>query len=287
MAVWTFGPLLGPAIGPVLGGYVTETLGWRWVFWIVAILVSLHDAPPARVRARRHLTMAYESGGLLDHHLLRCRPRILCANITSAQGQSPSTGDGERKPRLGVSIWPESKGACHPIPATASHHALLLADCFPPIGVHCRRLRLPISALRDHTAGLWRHIRLFPQSSWSRISWDRNGSLDWQCTVWTNLRPYPAEQIKGRGDETRISTSLDGSGSILHPCVLLHLRMDDTLPRPLGRANTLNFTARHWGEHVIGRSSILCGLLIHAVPHVLELVMLTSACADDNPGVFS
>ena len=48
MAVWTFGPLLGPAIGPVLGGYVTETLGWRWVFWIVAILVSRYQVFPAR-----------------------------------------------------------------------------------------------------------------------------------------------------------------------------------------------------------------------------------------------
>lgn len=41
MAVWTFGPLLGPAIGPVAGGYLTQALGWRWVFWVVAIGVSL------------------------------------------------------------------------------------------------------------------------------------------------------------------------------------------------------------------------------------------------------
>jgi len=39
MAAWTFGPLMGPAIGPVLGGTVTELKGWRWVFWIVAIVV--------------------------------------------------------------------------------------------------------------------------------------------------------------------------------------------------------------------------------------------------------
>jgi multidrug resistance protein len=41
MAVWTFGPLLGPAVGPIMGGYITQALGWRWVFWIVAIMVSL------------------------------------------------------------------------------------------------------------------------------------------------------------------------------------------------------------------------------------------------------
>jgi len=37
MAVWAMGPLLGPVIGPVAGGYLSGSLGWRWVFWILAI----------------------------------------------------------------------------------------------------------------------------------------------------------------------------------------------------------------------------------------------------------
>ena len=40
MAVWALGPLLGPCVGPVAGGYVVEKLGWRWVFWIISIAVS-------------------------------------------------------------------------------------------------------------------------------------------------------------------------------------------------------------------------------------------------------
>jgi multidrug resistance protein len=39
IAVWAMGPLLGPCIGPVAGGYLVESLGWRWVFWIIAIAV--------------------------------------------------------------------------------------------------------------------------------------------------------------------------------------------------------------------------------------------------------
>lgn len=40
LAIWALGPLMGPVIGPVAGGYVTQSIGWRWVFWIIAIVVS-------------------------------------------------------------------------------------------------------------------------------------------------------------------------------------------------------------------------------------------------------
>jgi multidrug resistance protein len=38
MSAWALGPLLGPCIGPVAGGYMIEAIGWRWVYWLVAIL---------------------------------------------------------------------------------------------------------------------------------------------------------------------------------------------------------------------------------------------------------
>ncbi|KAI1167371.1 major facilitator superfamily domain-containing protein [Nemania serpens] len=37
-ALFGLGPLLGPAIGPVIGGFLAAALGWRWTFWLVAIL---------------------------------------------------------------------------------------------------------------------------------------------------------------------------------------------------------------------------------------------------------
>jgi multidrug resistance protein len=42
MAIWAIGPLLGPVVGPIAGGYVAENLGWRWVFWIIAIVVGVY-----------------------------------------------------------------------------------------------------------------------------------------------------------------------------------------------------------------------------------------------------
>lgn len=41
LAIFALGPLLGPVIGPVAGGYISEAKGWRWVFWIISMAVSL------------------------------------------------------------------------------------------------------------------------------------------------------------------------------------------------------------------------------------------------------
>ncbi|KAI1429582.1 major facilitator superfamily domain-containing protein [Xylaria sp. FL1777] len=37
ISLWSGGPLLGPIIGPVFGGFLVESAGWRWVFWVIAI----------------------------------------------------------------------------------------------------------------------------------------------------------------------------------------------------------------------------------------------------------
>lgn len=40
VSVWSVGTILGPMVGPVIGGYVTEVAGWRWIFWVSSIAVS-------------------------------------------------------------------------------------------------------------------------------------------------------------------------------------------------------------------------------------------------------
>ena len=39
MSIWSMGPLLGPVIGPVCAGFLVEDLDWRWIFWVVTIVV--------------------------------------------------------------------------------------------------------------------------------------------------------------------------------------------------------------------------------------------------------
>jgi multidrug resistance protein len=39
LAMFTLGLLAGPVIGPVAGGFLAAAKGWRWAFWLSAILV--------------------------------------------------------------------------------------------------------------------------------------------------------------------------------------------------------------------------------------------------------
>jgi MFS family permease len=37
VSLYSFGPLLGPAIGPIAGGFITQYSTWRWSFFALAI----------------------------------------------------------------------------------------------------------------------------------------------------------------------------------------------------------------------------------------------------------
>jgi DHA2 family multidrug resistance protein len=59
MAIWGIGVMVGPILGPMLGGWITETYNWRWVFWInLPVGMSRLPRPldlPRRTRRRRAL----------------------------------------------------------------------------------------------------------------------------------------------------------------------------------------------------------------------------------------
>ncbi|KAF2088224.1 MFS general substrate transporter [Saccharata proteae CBS 121410] len=39
---YLLGPLLGPTLGPLFGGVTVQRLGWRWIFWILAIVCAVN-----------------------------------------------------------------------------------------------------------------------------------------------------------------------------------------------------------------------------------------------------
>ncbi|KAI4209151.1 MAG: hypothetical protein LQ351_007903 [Letrouitia transgressa] len=40
MASYIMGPLVGPTFGPLIGGYLAQAKGWRWIFWLISILAG-------------------------------------------------------------------------------------------------------------------------------------------------------------------------------------------------------------------------------------------------------
>ncbi|OHE98457.1 major facilitator superfamily transporter [Colletotrichum orchidophilum] len=41
MAAFSAAPFLGPAVGPLVGGFLADAKGWRWLYWIQLILASV------------------------------------------------------------------------------------------------------------------------------------------------------------------------------------------------------------------------------------------------------
>jgi len=59
MAIWGVGIMLGPIVGPALGGYITENLAWRWIFFInipiglLALVMTWVYVPESTLRSRK------------------------------------------------------------------------------------------------------------------------------------------------------------------------------------------------------------------------------------------
>lgn len=71
MAVWGMGTQLGPMLGPVIGGFLSEAKGWRWVFWLLTIVsgaalllsaVFLRETYPVVILERKTQRMIRETG---------------------------------------------------------------------------------------------------------------------------------------------------------------------------------------------------------------------------------
>ncbi|KAI0543223.1 major facilitator superfamily domain-containing protein [Xylaria digitata] len=70
-SLFGLGPLLGPVIGPVVSGFLSASLGWRWTFWLVAVLggaaaigtlIFMRETHPNILLERRAARLRRETG---------------------------------------------------------------------------------------------------------------------------------------------------------------------------------------------------------------------------------
>jgi DHA2 family multidrug resistance protein len=70
-ALFGIGVIAGPALGPVLGGYLTDSLGWRWIFFInlpvgiLAVIATSIFLPRDEESQLEHETVDWTGIGLL------------------------------------------------------------------------------------------------------------------------------------------------------------------------------------------------------------------------------
>ncbi|EKG12226.1 Sugar transporter conserved site, partial [Macrophomina phaseolina MS6] len=69
-SIWSIGPMNGPVIGPIMGGFVFQYLGWRWTNWVVmccsgvsfCIMLFVKETYAPTILRKRAARMRKETG---------------------------------------------------------------------------------------------------------------------------------------------------------------------------------------------------------------------------------
>ncbi|KAK3344489.1 major facilitator superfamily domain-containing protein [Lasiosphaeria hispida] len=87
VSIWSVGTILGPMIGPIIGGYVTEVAGWRWMFWVLSIAIGVVAiAAFAILRETNHSVLLERKAARLRKKTGNSNYRSkLASNITSVE----------------------------------------------------------------------------------------------------------------------------------------------------------------------------------------------------------
>ena len=119
MAIWALGPLMGPVIGPVAGGYVSDGLGWRWVFWIIAIVVCLPFPFPCllhQFNLLNHIRPVIREAELTIVMIIR-PPSFPCSPSSSSPNPPPSPSSNA-KPVVSANQPPTQHTTPNSLPST-------------------------------------------------------------------------------------------------------------------------------------------------------------------------
>ncbi len=93
MGFWGLGIVVAPLLGPVLGGWLTDSYSWRWVFYInvpIGLASHRHDAP-VRLRPALHSPVVV-AHRLLGHRHARRGNRHACSSSSTKDRKRIGSG---------------------------------------------------------------------------------------------------------------------------------------------------------------------------------------------------
>lgn len=150
MAIWALGPLMGPVIGPVAGGYLSAAKGWRWIYWLLAMIVRfcLPICHVVHVLTQRPLERRPHP------FLFHLHQGNVCPCHHCKENRSPPQRDWQRLTPLEIRYWPQSPRALSSGHCPPDRYALHLAHRIFHVPPDCTRLWIPLPPLH------YFHLRL-------------------------------------------------------------------------------------------------------------------------------
>lgn len=183
IAIWGLSAVSGPALGPLIGGFASQSLGWRWSIWpllfasagaLVLLFFTLPETSATNILRRRAVRLRQVTG----NQELRSEGEIIQANMTAKEVAmmtlvrpfsmtilDPMVLLNNLEIGLGM-LW--SGAAVHTLLSITDHLCILSS-------VHSVRRSLLL--LRVFPTRLWRDIRLQPRPTRSGFPFDSRWRL--------------------------------------------------------------------------------------------------------------
>ena len=166
MAIWAMGPLMGPVIGPVIGGYLSQAKGWRWVFWLITIVVRIFSLPAFSLLNQR---IGW------DHHRpgLPRTPRDLPSTASRAKSQETPESNRESGATIEDGLHPHSWRAVQTIHRPTHEAAMPFTHRTRTFHLYGCRLRLSLPPVYHYHPSIRRDVWLLRWECGAHLPWHR------------------------------------------------------------------------------------------------------------------
>lgn len=143
LSLFSLGPIAGPAIGPVIGGFLSQAKGWRWIFWLMTVLVSerrpqttCHAHTDYLELADTRTTERSNHGGAAHVHEGNVR-----RHSAGPEDRTAEERNGQHESQIQTRHWNSASTDPHPSRHPSYQNDALLPDQHPTSDILRIRLR--------------------------------------------------------------------------------------------------------------------------------------------------